>query len=207
MGLGRARWHGTQGLPPPFRRPLCPSSRVGFAPISTKSGESRAERAGRPGPAHRGQRRLELGANSYEVLVPRSPMGACIHAPWPWPRGDQKMRERHRQTATKPRYYIRGIEITVHVRSRPVWGGGRASPATSSTIIMSSTWASVVPAGTVPKDYCPTTPPPFRRPLCPSWRAGFEPIPTKSGASRASGWMLWRWRSGPAGHSRRQPPS
>ena len=33
---------GTQGLPPPFRRPLCPSSRVGFAPISTKSGESRA---------------------------------------------------------------------------------------------------------------------------------------------------------------------
>ena len=42
MGLGRARWHGTQGLPPPFRRPLCPSSRVGFAPISTKSGESRA---------------------------------------------------------------------------------------------------------------------------------------------------------------------
>ena len=39
-------------------------------------------------------------------------MGACIHAPWPWPRGDQKMRERQRQTATKPRYYIRGIEIT-----------------------------------------------------------------------------------------------
>ena len=28
-----------------------------------------------------------------------------------------------------------------------------SSPATSSTIIMSSTWASVVPAGTVPKDY------------------------------------------------------
>ena len=112
LGLGRASWHGTQGLPPPFRRPLCPSCRVGFAPIPTKSGESRAERAGRPGPAHRGQRRLELGANSYEVLVPRSPMGACIHAPWPWPRGDQKMRERQRQTATKPTYYIRGIEIT-----------------------------------------------------------------------------------------------
>ena len=31
-------------------------------------------------------------------------------------------------------------------------GGGQASPATSSTIIMSSTWASVVPAGKVPKD-------------------------------------------------------
>ena len=42
MGLGRASWHGTQGLPPPFRRPLCPSWRVGFAPIPTKSGASRA---------------------------------------------------------------------------------------------------------------------------------------------------------------------
>ena len=30
---------------------------------------------------------------------------------------------------------------------------GVASSATSSTIIMSSTWASVVPAGKVPKDY------------------------------------------------------
>ena len=124
MGLGRARWQGTQGLPPPFRRPLRPSSRVGFAPISTKSGESRAERAGRPGPAHRGQRRLELGANSYEVLVPRSPMGACIHAPWPWPRGDQKMRERERQTATKPRYYIRGIEITAQTGLGRFGAGG-----------------------------------------------------------------------------------
>ena len=32
-------------------------------------------------------------------------------------------------------------------------GLGVASPATSTTEIMSSTWASVVPAGTVPKDY------------------------------------------------------
>ena len=68
-------------------------------------------------------------------------------------------------------------------------GGGQASPATSSTIIMSSTWASVVPAGKVPKD----TAPPFRRPLCPSWRAGFAPIPTKSGASRASGLICGSW--------------
>ena len=143
----------SQGLPPPFRRPLCPSCRVGFAPIPTKSGESRAERAGRPGPAHRGQRRLELGANSYEVLVPRSPMGACIHAPWPWPRGDQKMRERERQTATKPTYYIRGIEITAISGLGRFGVGGGASAATSSTIIMSSTWASVVPAGTLPQDY------------------------------------------------------
>ena len=62
---------------------------------------------------------------------------------------------------------------------------------------MSSTWASVVPAGTVPKD----TAPPLRRPLCPSCRAGFEPIPTKSGASRASGLICGSWerrRPGPA---------
>ena len=66
MGLGRARWHGTQGLPPPFRRPLCPSSRVGFAPIPTKSGASRAsglicgswERC-RPGPASAASRSLQ----------------------------------------------------------------------------------------------------------------------------------------------------
>ena len=32
---------GVEGTQGPFRRPLCPSSRVGFAPIST-SGESRA---------------------------------------------------------------------------------------------------------------------------------------------------------------------
>ena len=76
-------------------------------------------------------------------------------------------------------------------------GGGVSSPATSTTRIMSSTWASVVPAGKVPKD----TAPPFRRPLCPSWRAGFEPTPTKSGASKASGWILGSWerrRPGPA---------
>ena len=49
---------------------------------------------------------------------------------------------------------------------------------------------------------CPRTlPPPLRRPLCPSWRAGFSPIPTKSGASKASGWILGSWdrrRPGPA---------
>ena len=36
-------------------------------------------------------------------------------------------------------------------------GAGVASSATSSTIIMSSTWASVVPAGTVAKDTTPPT--------------------------------------------------
>ena len=50
-------------------------------------------------------------------------MGACIHAPWPWPRGDQKMRERQRQTATKPTYYIRGIEITA-ISGLGRFGGG-----------------------------------------------------------------------------------
>ena len=134
-------------------------------------------------------------------------MGACIHAPWPWPRGDHKMRERQRQTATKPRYYIRGIEITA-ISGLGRIGAGVASPATSSTIIMSSTWASVVPAGTVPKDY----PPPFRRPLWPSSRVGFAPIPTKSGASRASGWICGsreRRRPGPAhrGQRRTRPPA
>ena len=62
---------------------------------------------------------------------------------------------------------------------------------------MSSTWASVVPAGTVPKD----TAPPLRGPLRPSWRAGFAPIPTKSGASKASRLILGSWerrRPGPA---------
>ena len=81
-----------------------------------------------------------------------------------------------------------------------------ASPATSSTIIMSSTWASVVPAGTT------EAPPPFRRPLWPSSRVGFAPIPTKSGASRASGWICGsreRRRPGPAhrGQRRTRPPA
>ena len=53
-----------------------------------------------------------------------SPMGACIHAPWPWPRGDQKIIYTHRQTATKPTYYIRGIGVGMRFRSRPVWGRG-----------------------------------------------------------------------------------
>ena len=42
MGLGRASWNGREGLPPPFRRPLCPSCRAGFAPIPTEYSASRA---------------------------------------------------------------------------------------------------------------------------------------------------------------------
>ena len=70
--------------------------------------------------------------------------------------GDEKphkMRERERQTATKPRYYIRGIEITAQTGLGRFGGAGGASPSTSATRIMPFTWASVVPAGTVPKDY------------------------------------------------------
>ena len=69
--------------------------------------------------------------------------------------GDEKphgVRERERHTAKKPRYYIRGFELTTHSGLGRI-GAGVASSATSSTIIMSSTWASVVPAGKVPKDY------------------------------------------------------
>ena len=59
---------------------------------------------------------------------------------------------------------------------------------------MSSTWASVVPAGKVPKDY-----PHHFDGL--SARPGAPPIPTKSGASRASGLICGSWerrRPGPA---------
>ena len=66
LGLGRASWQGAQGLPPPFRRPLCPSCRVGFAPIPTKSGASKASRLilgswerRRPGPASAASRSLQ----------------------------------------------------------------------------------------------------------------------------------------------------
>ena len=46
-----------------------------------------------------------------------------------------------------------------------------------------------------------TPPPPLRQPLCPSCGPVFAPIPTKSGASRAAGWILGSWdrrRPGPA---------
>ena len=69
--------------------------------------------------------------------------------------GDEKphgVRERESHTAKKPRYYIRGFELTTHSGLGRI-GAGVASSATSSTKIMSSTWASVVPAGKVPKDY------------------------------------------------------
>ena len=57
-------------------------------------------------------------------------------------------RERHQKRG----YYIRGIENGA-ISGLAGLGVGVASPSTSSTIIMSSTWASVVPAGKVPKDY------------------------------------------------------
>ena len=78
---------------------------------------------------------------------------------------------------------------------------GVASPATSSTIIMSSTWG----LGRASWQGTQGLPQSFRRPLWPSWRVGFAAIPTKSGASRASGWILGSWsrrRPGPATASR-----
>ena len=66
--------------------------------------------------------------------------------------GDEKphgVRERERHTAKKPRYYIRAFEFTAISGLGRFGGRGVASPATSSTIIMSSTWASVVPDGLV----------------------------------------------------------
>ena len=109
MGLGRASWHPTPGLPPPFRRPLCPSCRVGFAPIPTKSGASRAsglicgswercrqgQRRPRAGHSRRlwerlWERRRELGANTYRVLVlPTSTERALI---WFGTRADPRER-------------------------------------------------------------------------------------------------------------------
>ena len=56
-----------------------------------------------------------------------------------------------------PILYKRDWRLRCGSGRRPGWGLGVASSATSSTIIMSSTWASVVPAGKVPKDTTPTT--------------------------------------------------
>ena len=134
-------------------------------------------------------------------------MGACIHAPWPWPRGDQKMRERERQTATKPRYYIRGIEITAQTGlGRFGAGGGLARDFEHHHHVVHLGLGRASWHGTQ------GLPPPFRRPLWPSSRVGFAPIPTKSGASRASGWICGsreRRRPGPAhrGQRRTRPPA
>ena len=97
MGLGRARWHGTQGLPPPFRRPLCPSSRVGFAPISTKSGESRASgwilRSGPSELVDQGQH-IEVSAGVVAIVGAASragreaPTGPAFGPPRAPPEGD-----------------------------------------------------------------------------------------------------------------------
>ena len=97
------------------------------------------------------------------------------------------MRERQRQTATKPRYYIRGIEITTHSGlGRFGAGGGLARDFEHHHHVVHLGLGRASWHGTQ------GLPPPFRRPLWPSSRVGFAPIPTKSGASRASGWDLWK---------------
>ena len=77
-----------------------------------------------------------------------------------------------------------------HFRSRPVWGWGWPRPRLRAP-------SSCRPPGprSCQMARYPRTTPPFRRPLCPSCRVGFAPIPTKSGESRASVWIL---RSGPS---------
>ena len=115
-------------------------------------------------------------------------------------------RERERQTATKPRYYIRGIEITAQTGLGRFGGAGWPRQRLRAP-------SSCRPPGprSCQMARYPRTTPPFRRPLRPSCDAVFAPIPTKSGASRASGWILGSWPSGGdqgqrrprAGHSRR----
>ena len=106
------------------------------------------------------------------------------------------MRERQRQTATKPRYYIRGIEITAQTGLGRFGGAG----GPRQRLRAPSSCRPHGPRSCQMARY-PRTTPPFRRPLRPSCDAVFAPIPTKSGASRASGWILGSWerrRPGPA---------
>ena len=91
MGLGRARWHGTQGLPHHFDglydRPVMLFSlrsprnralrghRAGF--LGVGSGGDQGQRRPRAGHSRRlwerlWERRIELGTNTYEVRVPRA---------------------------------------------------------------------------------------------------------------------------------------
>ena len=96
----------------------------------------------------------------------------------------------------KPLYNIREFEFTTHFRSRPDWGWGWPRQRLRAP-------SSCRPHGPRSCQLAryPRTTPPFRRPLRPSCDAVFAPIPTKSGASRASGWILGSWerrRPGPA---------
>ena len=82
-------------------------------------------------------------------------------------------------------------------RSRPDWGRGWPR----QTLRAPSSCRPPGPRSCQLARYPRTLPPPLRRPLCPSWCAGFLPIPTKSGASRASGLICGSWerrRPGPA---------
>ena len=79
LGLGRASWQGTQGLPPPFRRPLRPSCDAVFAPISAKSGCSRASGLSRmswerrrPGPASAASRSLQKIVGAFVGAASRT---------------------------------------------------------------------------------------------------------------------------------------
>ena len=109
---------------------------------------------------------------------------------------------RERETP-KTRILYKRVSLFSPIRSRPVWGGGGlARDFNNQNLIVHlglgrASWQGT--QGLPPPP--PPPPPPFRRPLRPSCDAVFAPIPTKSGASRASGWILGSWerrRPGPA---------
>ena len=107
MGLGRASWQGAQGHCPPLRRPLCPSWRAGFRADPHEIGRfegigpdlwelgaasTRAERRPRAGHCRRlwerlWGRRLELGANTYRVLVHPTSTERALVVLYSTPRG------------------------------------------------------------------------------------------------------------------------
>ena len=126
-----------------------------------------------------------------------SPMGARGFTHRGHGHGENKMCVCESARDKTPILYKRVI-LYSHFRSRPVWGGGgcprqRLRPPESCR--------PPGPRSCQLARYPRTLPPPLRRPLCPSLRAGFSPIPTKSGASRASGLICGSWerrRPGPA---------
>ena len=88
----------------PHRGPVRPSCEAVFGPISAKSVASRISGliSGSRASGH---------IEGLDLQLDTSTAGPDTITPWPWPRGDQKLIYTHRQTATKPTYYIRGIEI------------------------------------------------------------------------------------------------
>ena len=127
-----------------------------------------------------------------------APMGARGFTPRGHGHGENKRcvwREREREKT--PILYKR-VLLYSHFRSRPVWGRGCPPPATSTTRIMSSTWASVVPAGKVPKDTAPTTSTASLPVLARRFRADLREVGLFEGLGLDS------WKLGPASRTGRE---